>query len=288
MRDFGDIKMKNYRVEMIILVLLSAVLVPGCAINPVTGENQFMLMKPAQDLEIGKKYNPILVEELGGKINNEALCQYIDSVGLKIGRSSHSPELKFTFTPVNDEMLNAMALPGGYIIITRGMLEKLETEAQLASILGHEALHVTARHSAAMMSQQIGMSILLAAALSQASSQGAATAAQLGTQLVGLKYSRDNEREADKFGMDYMVKAGYDPMGMVETMDILKNESKVRPVEFFSTHPSPENRRGNLLRHIGIRGYDNNFQGLTIAKEEYKKNVLDVLETMPKRKSKQR
>jgi predicted Zn-dependent protease len=242
-----------------------------------------MLMSPTQDIEIGKKYGPILEKELGGQIEDEALCQYIDSVGQKIARVSHSPNLNFTFSPVNDEMLNAMALPGGYILITRGMLEKLETEAQLASILGHEALHVTARHTAVAMSRQIGMDVLLAAALSQASSQGASTAAQLGSQLMSLKYSRDNERDADKYGMDYMVKAGYDPKGMVETMDILERESKIRPVEFFSTHPNPENRRENLLRHIGIRGYDYNYQGLRVAKEQYKKNVLDVLEKLPKR-----
>jgi predicted Zn-dependent protease len=278
--------MKTCKILTLILLLLPVMLLSGCAINPVTGENQFMLIKPAQELEIGRKYGPILEKELGGRIENEAICQYIDSVGQKIARASHSPNLKYTFSPVNDEMLNAMALPGGYIIITRGMLEKLETEAQLASILGHEASHITLRHSAAAMSQQIGMSILLAAVLSQASSQGAATAAQLGTQLVGLKYSRDNEREADRYGMDYTLKAGYDPKGMVETMDILNAENKIKPIEFFSTHPSPENRRENLLRYIGRKGYDYNFQGQKIGKEAYKKNVLDVLETIPKRKSK--
>jgi predicted Zn-dependent protease len=277
--------MKNYKISTLVLLVLSAGFLSGCVINPVTGENQFMLIKPAQELEIGRKYGPILEKELGGRIENEAICQYIDSVGQKIARASHSPNLKYTFSPVNDEMLNAMALPGGYIIITRGMLEKLETEAQLASILGHEASHITLRHSAAAMSQQIGMSILLAAVLSQASSQGAATAAQLGTQLVGLKYSRDNEREADKYGMDYMVKAGYDPRGMVETMDMLNRENKIKPIEFFSTHPSPENRRENLLRYVGRKGYDYNYQGQTVGKEQYKKNVLDILEKMPKRKS---
>ena len=167
---------------------------------------------------------------------------------------------------------------------TRGMLEKLETEGQLASILAHEAAHITARHSAAAISQQIGVDLVLSVAMSQTSSQGAATAARLGGQLIGLKYSRENEKEADKYGMDYMVKAGFDPKGMVETMDILDEENKRKPIEFFSTHPNPENRRGNLLRHIGIRGYDYNYQGLKVGAEEYKKNVLDILEKLPKRK----
>ena len=283
-KRFGCMTMKNYRIEILLLALLLAGFLPGCAVNPVTGENQLMLMSPAQEIEIGKKYGPLLEKELGGKIENDGLGQYIDSVGQKIARVSHAPDLKFTFSPVSDEMLNAMALPGGYIIITRGMLEKLETEGQLASILAHEAAHITARHSAAAISQQIGVDLVLSVAMSQTSSQGAATAARLGGQLIGLKYSRENEKEADKYGMDYMVKAGFDPKGMVETMDILDEENKRKPIEFFSTHPNPENRRGNLLRHIGIRGYDYNYQGLKVGAEEYKKNVLDILEKLPKRK----
>ena len=275
--------MNIFRKSVLISVILTLSAISGCATNPVTGKEQLMFMSPKEDIAIGKKYAPEVEKQLGGKIESEVLTQYINSVGQKVARVSHNPDMKFTYIAVNDDSMNALALPGGYIFITRGMLEKLENESQLAGILAHETLHVTARHSAAAMSQQIGMGLLLSAAMSQASSQGAATAARLTSQLIGLKYSRDAEKEADRYGMDYMVRAGYSPNGMVETMQILAKEHSERPVEFFSTHPSPENRVGLLRRHIGKRGYDYNYQGLRVAPEQYKKNILDILETIPKK-----
>ena len=274
--------MDIYRRLMLILVILTLTAVSGCVTNPVTGKEQFMLVSPTQDVEIGKKYAPEIEKQLGGKIKSDVITQYVNSIGQKVARVSHDKDLKFTFTAVNDASMNALALPGGYIFITRGMLEKLNNESQLAGILAHEALHVTARHSAAAMSQQIGMGILMTAAMTQTSSGAAARAANLTTQLIGLKYSRENEKEADRYGMDYMVKAGYSPNGMVETMQILAEESTQRPVEFFSTHPNPENRVGLLKRHIGKRGYDYNYQGLKVGPKQYKENMLDILETIPK------
>jgi predicted Zn-dependent protease len=273
--------MNIYKRLMLISVVMTLIAVSGCVTNPVTGKEQLMLISPTQDVEIGKKYAPEIEKQLGGKIESPVITQYVNSIGQKVARVSHDKDLKFTYIAVNDDSMNALALPGGYIFITRGMLEKLENESQLAGILAHETLHVTARHSAAAMSQQIGMGILMTAAMTQTSSQGAANAANLTTQLIGLKYSRENEKEADRYGMDYMVKAGYSPNGMVETMQILAEESRQRPVEFFSTHPNPENRVGLLKRHIGKRGYDYNYQGLKVGPKQYKENILDILETIP-------
>jgi predicted Zn-dependent protease len=274
--------MDIFRKLMLMLLILTLTAVSGCVTNPVTGKEQFMLVSPTQDVEIGKKYAPEIEKELGGRIESDVITQYVNSIGQKVARVSHDKDLRFTYVAVNDDSMNALALPGGYIFITRGMLEKLENESQLAGILAHETLHVTARHSAAAMSQQIGMGILMTAAMSQTSSGAAARAANLTTQLIGLKYSRENEKEADRYGMDYMVKAGYSPNGMVETMQILAKESSQRPVEFFSTHPNPENRVGLLKRHIGKRGYDYNYQGLKVGSKQYKENMLDILETIPK------
>lgn len=267
---------------MLISVIFTLIAVSGCVTNPVTGKEQFMLVSPREDIEIGRKYAPEVEKQLGGKIESPVIEQYINSIGQKVARVSHNKDLKFTYVAVNDDSMNALALPGGYIFITRGMLEKLNNESQLAGILAHETLHVTARHSAAAMSQQIGMGALLSVAMTQTTSQGASTAARLTTQLIGLKYSREAEKEADRYGMDYMVKAGYSPNGMVETMQILAEESTQRPVEFFSTHPNPENRVGLLKRHIGKRGYDYNYQGLKVGPKQYKENILDILETIPK------
>jgi len=247
----------------------------GCAVNPITGEEELMLFSTAQDIEIGRKYAPEVEKELGGRIVNESLQNYIDGVGQKIARISHRPDWKYQFVAVQDKSLNAAALPGGYIFITKGMLENLQTEAQLAGILAHETVHVVARDTLNVMSNQIGISILLSAVTSAETSQGVLTAADLARLIIGLQYSRNDERDADLGGLDYMVAAGYNPYGMVETMQILQSQHEIRPIEFLSSHPSPENR----LAYLRQRAQTNyvNIEHLKIGKEDYYSNVLAQL-----------
>jgi len=176
---------------------------------------------------------------------------------------------------VEDKSINALALPGGYIFITRGMLEKLESEAQLAAILAHETVHVVARHSSAAMSREIGISILLSAVTSEGTSEGVMAAADLARQIMGLRYSRDNEREADIGGMDYMVWAGYNPYGMVEIMRMLQQQPQDRTAEFFSTHPNPENRIEYLTARIQSKYYG--LAGLKDGRGDYQSSVVDRL-----------
>ena len=247
----------------------------SCTTNPITGEDEFMLFGEDSDVEIGKKYAPEIEKEMGGRIENEDLQNYVNNIGNKVARVSHWAALDYHYVALNDESLNALALPGGYIFITRGMLEKLTSEAQLAAILGHETVHVVTRDVSNMMSNQIGISILLSAALSQQSSRGLQTAASLTRQIIGLTFSREDERTADRGGLDYMVRAGYNPYGMVETMRILQSEEKDRMVEFFSTHPSPENRIDYITEVIQSRYF--NLTGLRTGADTYKKAVLDNL-----------
>jgi len=262
--------------KLITLILgLILCLCSGCAVNPITGEEELMLFSTEQDIEIGRKYAPEVEKELGGRIANERLQNYIDSVGQKIARISHRPDWKYQFVAVQDKSLNAAALPGGYIFITKGMLENLQTEAQLAGILAHETVHVVARDTLNVMSNQIGISILLSAVISTETSQGVSTAADLARLIIGLRYSRSDEREADLGGLDYMVAAGYNPYGMVETMQILQRQHEVRPIEFLSSHPSPENRLA-YLRQRAETNYGN-IEGLKIGKEDYNSNVLAQL-----------
>jgi len=262
------------KLGLLILSLTSCLFI-GCAVNPITGEEELMLIPESQDIEIGRKYAPEVEKELGGKIDNPALQNYIDSVGQRIARISHRPDWEYHFVALKDDSLNAFALPGGYIFITKGMLEKLQTEAQLAAILAHETVHVVARDTANAMSNQIGLSLLLSTATSGETSRGVLTAAQLAQQIISLRYSRKDEREADLGGLDYMVAAGYNPYGMVETMQMLENEQKVRMVEFLSSHPSPENRLAYLTQRIQTRNY--NLTELRIGKDDYRRIVLDRL-----------
>ncbi len=259
----------------ILLALISfCSILAGCATNPVTGEKQLMLISPRQELEMGQQYSPEVEKQLGGPINNPQIQSYVAGVGAKIARASHMPDLEFHYTAVNDESINAMALPGGYIFITRGMLQNIRTEAQLAAILAHETVHVTARHSADAMSKQIGLSILLSAITSEKTPQTLVTVAELGTQILALKYSRSAEYEADIFGLDYMAKAGYSPSAMVELMEILESQNSVRPIEFFSTHPSPGNRKEKIQQHIASISPSDE---LATGQADYKKNVLEKL-----------
>jgi beta-barrel assembly-enhancing protease len=210
----------------------------GCAANPITGEDELMLDRDYRhDIKLGKEVAPQVEKELKGRIPDQALQDYINGVGHKITRFSHNPDFDFNFVAVNDKSINALALPGGCIFITKGLLLKLENESQLAGILAHETVHVVARDTENMMSKQAGMGALFVLAMSQARTQGEVVAADIAMQLVALKYSREDERTADLGGMDYMFRAGYNPNAMVETMQILQREDASRPCDFFSTHP---------------------------------------------------
>jgi len=230
-----------------------------------------------KDIEIGRQYAPEIEKQLGGKIDDESLQNYIDSVGQRIARISHRPNWEYHFTAVEHKMVNAFALPGGHIFVTKGMLKKLTTEAQLAALLAHEIVHVTARHSSAAISKQMGLSFVLLGATAAGAKipQDAGRAAAIALQLIGLKYSRVQEKQADVAGMDYMVVAGYNPHGAVELHQMLQDQDKVKPVEFLSSHPSPKNRIIYLNARIQTR-YDSP-EGLRIGKNTYRSAVLDRL-----------
>lgn len=250
-------------------------LVSGCAVNPITGEEQFMLIPESQELEIGQAYAPEIEKQMGGRIPNEAVQAYIDSVGQRVARVSHRPDIQYHFMALGHKTINAFALPGGYIFITKGMLEKLNNESELAGVLAHETTHVVARHAAEAMSRQIGIQLLLAAAVSSTNSAAAAQAADVAQQIIGLQFSKENEREADLVGMQYMVDAGYDPRGMVETMQMLERENEAAPIDFLSSHPSPQNRITYLTGRIESRY--SNAKGLKVGSEEYRRAALDRL-----------
>ena len=265
---------KMAKITTILLSIYTCFVLTGCATNPVTGESQLMLVSEQQELQMGAQYAPQLEEQMGGRIANNTLQNYVNTVGQNIARISHQPNLQFTYVALDHESINAMALPGGYVFVTRGMLEKLNTEAQLAGILAHETAHVTAKHSAQAMSRQMGIDLALSVA-TEGKSSGAAQAAGMGAQMfITLPRSREDEHQADSIGMDYTANAGYTPRAMIETMEILEAESSVRPIEFLSTHPNPGNRKQNLLNQIASRNYQ---QALKIGRDDYKKFVSDNL-----------
>ena len=180
-----------------------------------------MFFGPDKDIELGRKYAPLVEKELGGRIPEEGIQSYINQIGQRTAGFCQRPDLSYHFAVLEEGGANALALPGGYIYITRDLLKELKTEAQLASVLSHEIGHVVARDTLAAMSQQLGMTAIMLAAQAGGSSD-LASGTRFLHAVLGLQYSRDDEKEADLAGLSYMAQAGYDPNGMVETMQILE------------------------------------------------------------------
>lgn len=251
---------------------LAVALLSGCAINPVTGEEEMMFFSPEKDIALGRKYAPLIEKELGGRIPDENLQNYINQMGQRIARVCHRPDLSYYFVAVEEGGANAIAVPGGYVYITRDLLKELKSEAQLAAVLGHEVGHVVARDTMAAMSRQIGATAILAAAAVGDAPSDVTRATAFITGVLTLQYSREDEKDADMTGLSYMTQAGYDPNGMVQTMEILQGLQTIRPIEFFSTHPNPESRIAYLQERIARRYAA--MDGLKQGQDEYAQRVL--------------
>jgi predicted Zn-dependent protease len=223
----------------------------GCATNPVTGRQQLMLVSEQQEIDLDQQHSPHQLSADYGAAQDSSLNQYVDGIGRRMGKMSHRPKMPYSFRVVNANYINAYAFPGGTIAATRGIMLELENEAELAALMGHELGHVNARHTAEIMSKQMLTSAVVGGVAVYAGTKSAGLgglAAQLGMLGSGVllaSYSRDNERQADDLGMNYLVKSNYGPGGMVGLMDMLKGLSKGKhsSVELlFSTHPMSTER----------------------------------------------
>jgi predicted Zn-dependent protease len=220
-------------------------LVAGCATNPVTGHHELSLVSTAQEDQIGREGFQAVVAEYG-TYDDPKIQAYVDTVGQRLAKVSHLPNLAWKFTVLDDPVVNAFAMPGGYIYITRGILAHLNSEAQLAGVLGHEIGHVTARHTANRMTQQqlAGLGLGIAEAFSPTMARYSQVA-QTGLGLMFLKYGRDDETQADELGVTYATAAGYDPREIPSTYAMLKRVSDRAGQglpSFLSTHPDPGSR----------------------------------------------
>jgi len=225
--------------------------VVGCAADPVTGKKQLMLVSEDQEIQIDKQHSPHQFSSDYGVTQDKSLNDYVNQTGQKMAALTHRPQMPYSFKAVNATYVNAYAFPGGSIVATRGILLALEDEAELASLLGHELGHVNARHTAEQMSTGVLTNAVIGGLSAYAGTQSAALgqlASQLGMFGAGAllaSYSRDNEREADALGLEYMAKTGYNAQGFVGLMDMLRSMSKHKPnaIELmFSTHPMSDER----------------------------------------------
>jgi predicted Zn-dependent protease len=221
----------------------------------VTGERELSLMSEAQEVSIGQENHPQILREMGVYEDAE-LQRYVSDIGLRLAKSSERPNLPWHFTVVDQPVVNAFAVPGGFIYITRGILAYLDTEAQLVGVLGHEIGHVTARHSVQQISkaQLATLGLGLGSILSSDVAQFAGLASQ-GLQVLFLKYGRDAENQADQLGFRYALGQNYDVREMANVFETLARASQAgggggRLPEWLSTHPNPENRVTNVQERL--------------------------------------
>ncbi len=230
---------------LLILTIALLCALGGCSTNPATGRMQFQMLSTEQEVALGESSTPELVTEYGGRLPNEAVNAYVSQIGRSIAQQTEAdyPNLPWEFIILDSEIVNAFALPGGKVFISRGMLVALEDEAELAGVLGHEIGHVVAEHVDERMSR--AMLLELGVAIT-----GATTESDLATYAAGLfgngyilHFGRSQESESDVLGMRYMTRAGYDPAALLGVMEVLAELSAGnRQPEFLSTHPHPDTR----------------------------------------------
>lgn len=249
-----------------ISALLSALALANCAVNPVSGNPNFVTMSESQEVSVGRSEDK-KVRSQYGIYDDAALQRYVSDIGQRLAKSSHRPGLEYQFAVVDSPEINAFALPGGYIYITRGILAYLNSEAELAAVLGHEIGHVTARHSVQQLSAataaSVGASVLQIFVPQVRNAAGDMLINTLGGALLS-GYGREHELEADRLGAEYLARTGYDPQAMIKVVGVLKNQelfdNEVAKAEgreprryhgLFASHPDNDTRLQEVVREAG-------------------------------------
>ncbi len=259
-------------------LLAAGAVIAGCVRNPATGKSELMLVSESQEIQMGQQSDSQVVASIG-LYPNPSLQAYVQGLGTKLAATSERPKLPWTFRVVDDPAVNAFAIPGGFVYVTRGILAHMTNEAELATVMGHEIGHVTARHTAHQMSREQLASLGLAIG-SIASSQ-VAKYAGVASQALGvlfLKFSRDNENQADELGVRYSSRGNYDSREMVNVMQMLDKieaQSGGRLPEWLATHPNP----GNRIEHITavISRMQTDFAGATVNRDAFERRLDGII-----------
>ncbi len=261
-------------------------LATGCAVNPVTGRQELMLMSESQEINIDRQNSPHQISADYGVVRDTNLNNYVSHVGQTVARKSHRPDMPYSFHTLNAPYVNSYAFPGGTIGITRGILLDLDSEAELAALIGHEAGHVASRHTSQRMSRGLLASVVLAGVSASAGSNLGDLVSGLGGIGAGALlagYSRNQEREADSLGLEYMARADYNPEGFVGLMNMLnemsgKNENSMAVL--FSTHPMSSERYKTALRDVETR-YQAQKKTKPIFRERFMDNTANLRRIAP-------
>ena len=251
--------------------MLTVLLAAGCAINPVSGKRELALVSESQEIDMGRQ-GAAQVAQTIGLYQDAAVQAYVSRLGLTIAARTERPDLPWEFHVVDDPSVNAFALPGGFIFVTRGLLTHMTNEAELASVLGHESGHVAARHSVQQISRSelaqfgLGLGSVLSSTIRDYSAVAGA-----GLELMFLKFSRDDETQADQLGFRYALADGYDMREMVSVFEMLQQQSNLSGggslPQWQSTHPDPGNRINATEQRLATS--QANFATMKVGEAEF-------------------
>ncbi len=271
--------MKKY----ILISCLSAtvLLFQNCAKNPVTGKSQVVLMSEAQEIAMGKEADPQIIAQFG-LYEDSTLQRFIREKGKQMAAISHRPNLDYQFRIVNSDVVNAFAVPGGYVYFTRGIMAHFNNEAEFAGVLGHEIGHITARHSVAQQRNQLlGQLGIIAGMVINPNLAQFADAASQGLGLLLLKYGRDAERQSDELGVEYSSKIGYDAHQMAHFFNTLERQSAESGAAalpaFLSTHPNPGERNVTVEKLATEWQQKLNLTSAQVARNSYLQKIEGLI-----------
>ena len=252
----------------------------GCATNPVTGNREFVMMSEAQEIAMAREADGEVRREMG-LYEDDALQRYVEEIGLELASRSHRPELPWSFAIVDSPAVNAFALPGGFIYLTRGIMPFLGDEADLAGVLGHEIGHVTARHTVRAYTRGSGAQLgLLALGIFSPTARAVGGVAETGLGVWFLRYGRDAELQADRLGAEYAATSGWDPTGvrdMLSTLSRISEGTDRRGVpNWLSTHPEAADRVERVGSTLAELGAQMDITDLRVNRQGY----LDRLDGM--------
>jgi predicted Zn-dependent protease len=263
------------------MLVCLALMAAACATNPVTGKRQISFMNEDQEIRMGQQMDAEVRRDMG-VYTDETLQRYIEDIGMKLAHESQRPNLPWHFTIVDSAAVNAFALPGGYIYITRGILPYLNNEAQLAGVLGHEIGHVAARHSAQQYTRAQATSVgVLIASIFVPAVRPFGGLAETGLGTMFLKYSRENELQADSLGAEYAAAAGWDPAQVPEFLTTLARIDEVSDrsgtPNWLQTHPQPENRVEQVQATVAKVRTTADAQPFAVNRDQYLQKINGMI-----------
>lgn len=288
-------KLKKSTIGLLVTV---AITLGACSVNPVSGKKDFSLISKDQEVAMGAQGHRDILKKMK-RLNNPGLQSYVNGIGQALVKKSHRNNIRYTFTILDDPSVNAFALPGGYIYITTGLMAYLNSEGELAGVLGHEIGHVTARHGVKQQSAGIAGAILIDILAKRAGTGSAKSLNQLGTALI-RGYGRDHELQADRLGAEYLARVGYQPQNMIDVVTVLKAQEEFDKYQarkegrqprayhgVFASHPSNDKRlqqvigAANSIKSAGTRsanhdGYLQRINGMKYRIDKHRTGRIVV------------